>query len=288
MKKTLNIRLIVLVLFGLLLSGTTSNTLYAQKKTSVRLKLNFIKIMDEGFTFTVEAGARINSKNVTIPDLEILFYNEFDSESELLGKVTTNSSGSAEYKFQKIDAIKIDTTTTFYTIKAVFKGNDTLRKASRSVSFKNADLRAEVIQRDSTYFIAATLTDRSTEQPIINQAIGVQLVRLFMPHQIEEFTVTDENGTIIVPIEEGLPGIDGNLTLEVLLNDSDDYGTVKDVVIAPIGKVIVDESTFDERTMWSPRNKTPIFLLIFPNLLIFGMWGLIIYLIINLFKITKS
>ena len=102
MKKTLNIRLIVLVLFGLLLSGTTSNTLYGQKKTSVRLKLNFIKIMDEGFTFTVEAGARINSKNVTIPDLEILFYNEFDSESELLGKVSTNSSGSAEYKWTRV------------------------------------------------------------------------------------------------------------------------------------------------------------------------------------------
>ncbi|VAW18293.1 hypothetical protein MNBD_BACTEROID04-89, partial [hydrothermal vent metagenome] len=95
-------------------------------------------------------------------------------------------------------------------------------------------------------------------------------------------------GAILVPVEEGIPGIDGNLTFEVVLNDSDDFGTVKAIVEAPIGVPIVDESTFDQRTMWSPRNKTPLFLLILPNLLIFSIWGLIIYLITNLFKITKS
>jgi hypothetical protein len=63
---------------------------------------------------------------------------------------------------------------------------------------------------------------------------------------------------------------------------------VKALVNAPIGVPIVDESTFDERTMWSPRSKTPLFLLIFPNLIILGIWGLIIYLILNLFKLKKS
>ena len=104
----------------------------------------------------------------------------------------------------------------------------------------------------------------------------------------EDFYSTDENGTIIVPIEEGMPGVDGILTFEVVLNDSDDYGTVKALVKAPIGIPIVDESTFDDREMWSPRNKTPLFLLILPNILTFGMWIIIIYLIINLFRIFKT
>ena len=99
---------------------------------------------------------------------------------------------------------------------------------------------------------------------------------------------TDQDGTILVPVEEGIPGVDGNLTFEVVLEDSDDYGTVKALVHAPIGVPVVNESTFDERTMWSPRTKTPYFLLIFPNLVIFTMWSFIIYLIINLFKIQKS
>lgn len=112
---------------------------------------------------------------------------------------------------------------------------------------------------------------------------------MFKPLRIgEEFNSTDDEGSILVPIDDGIPGVDGNLGIEVVLNERDDYGTVKAVVFAPIGVSIVDESTFNQRTMWSPRTKTPIFLLIFPNLLIFGIWGFIIYLIFNLFKLSKS
>ena len=158
----------------------------------------------------------------------------------------------------------------------------------KSIDFKDVDIKAKLITKDSINYITATLVDVITGSPLENESLGVQVQRLFQPLQIEEFNITDENGTIIVPIENGIPGIDGNLNIEVLLSESDDYGTVKAVIIAPIGTLIVDESTFDDRTMWSPRNKTPLFLLIFPNLLIFGMWGYIIYLIANLFKIAKS
>ena len=77
--------------------------------------------------------------------------------------------------------------------------------------------------------------------------------------------MTDDNGSIIVAVDNDIPGINGNLMIEVTLSDSDSYGTVKALVKAPYGTPIVEESTFDKRTMWSPRNKTPLFLLIFPN-----------------------
>ena len=110
-----------------------------------------------------------------------------------------------------------------------------------------------------------------------------------MPLQIgDEFNNTYDDGTILVPIEEEIPGVDGNLTFEVVLKDNDDYGTVKALINSSIGVPIIDESTFDKRTMWSPRNKTPLFLLIFPNILIFGIWSILIFLLINLYKITKS
>ena len=89
-------------------------------------------------------------------------------------------------------------------------------------------------------------------------------------------------------MEDDIPGVDGVLTLEVVLNDSDDYGTVKALITAPIGIPIVEESTYDQRTLWSPRDKTPISILVFANLLIFGIWGMLFYLMYNLFKISKS
>ena len=137
--------------------------------------------------------------------------------------------------------------------------------------------------------MTATLIDVNTNSPIVDESLTVQVQRLFRPLRIgEEFNFTDDEGSIIVPIENDIPGVDGNLTFEVVLYESDDYGTVKALVSSPIGIPIIDESTFDQRTMWSPRNKTPIFLLIFPNLLIIGIWGLIVYLTLNLFKLSKS
>lgn len=195
--------------------------------------------------------------------------------------------GESKFSLSNIGTLQPDSTGV-YTVKISFKGNDTFKKVTKSISFKNADINAKLITKDSINYITATLLDAHTGIPMVEESLSVQVQRLFQALQIEEFNITDENGTIIVPIEDGIPGIDGNLTIEVILSESDDFGTVTATVIAPIGTKIVDESTFDDRTMWSPRNKTPLFLLIFPNLIIFGMWGLIIYLITNLFKITKS
>lgn len=274
--------------FLVLLSVFLGTAAFAQtaKKNTVRLRAQYVKIMNGEVFFEIKATSRVNKKNIAVANIDLSIFNEFDGESILLGKTTTNMNGENIFVLDNINAIQPDSTS-IYTIKVSFKGNDAFKKASKSIRFKNADINAKLITKDSINYITATLLDTSTDSPIENEALGVQVQRLFQPLQIEEFNITDESGTIIVPIEDGIPGIDGILNIEVVLNESDEFGTVKAIVNAPIGTPIVDESTFDQRTMWSPRNKTPLFLLIFPNLLIFGMWGLIIYLIINLFKITK-
>jgi len=286
MKNILNIRSFFLVVLSVFLvtSGFSQNV----KKGKTRLKVKYVKIMNEGVYFDIKAGAKVNKQNINISDIDLIVFNEFGDEKIKIGKTTTNMSGKSRFKLQNLDAIKPDSTGTYNLIFS-FKGNDTFKKAKKSISFKDAKIEAKLITKDSINYITAILKNVSSDSLLINRPLTVKLQRLFKPLFIgKEFNITDEDGTILVPIEEGLPGVDGNLTFEVLLNESEEYGTVIALVNAPIGKHIVDESTFDQRTMWSPRNKTPLFLLIFPNLLIFGIWGLIIYLIANLFKINKS
>ena len=137
--------------------------------------------------------------------------------------------------------------------------------------------------------MSATLKDVYLDSLLSETPLNVGVERLFKSLPLgKEFNYTDKNGTILVPVEEGIPGLDGKLVIEVVLNDSDDYGTVKALVNTTFGKTIVLDNSFENRTLWSPRNKTPIFILIFANLLIFAMWGIIIYLITNLFRINKS
>lgn len=290
-KNKLNQRLIFLTLAGVIAFSFGFNTkLHSQetKKNTVRLKVDYIKIMDSISYFKINAFSRIDQENVDVSNIELEIYNELDGEEFNLGTVTTDMHGNCNFILKNLNEIKSDSTNT-YNVTVSFNGNDAYKKASKSVSFKDATIITKLVTRDSINYISATLKETVTDSVLSDRLLTVQIQRLFRPLRIgEEFNSTDENGTIIVPIEEGIPGIDGNLIIEVVLADSDEYGTVKALNKAPVGVPIVDESTFDERTMWSPRNKTPLFLLIFPNLLIFGIWGLIVYLFINLFKISKS
>jgi len=265
----------------------TSSFAQKAKKDKVRLKANYVKIMNNEIYFDIQASAKVDRKNVPVSKVELVIFNVLGDEQLELGKITTNMDGEARFTLKNLNSIKPDSTNT-YNIEISFDGNESFKRASKSLSFKNANIDAKLVTIDSINYVTATLVNKFTDSIIAGQSLKVVVQRLFKPLVIKEFNETDEDGTILVPIPEGIPGVNGNLTIEVVLNDSDEFGTVKALVNAPVGTHIVDESTFDQRTMWSPRNRTPLFLLIFPNILIFGIWGLIIYLIANLFKITKS
>lgn len=282
MRNPLMIRRIFLVVISLFLC----TSVFAQDK--VRLKADYVKVMNEGVYFDIQATAKVNDENVNVSNIELVIYNLVGDEQVALGKTKTNMQGKSRFKLKDLNSIKADSANT-YNIDISFDGNDKFSGATKSISFKNADIVAKLVTIDSVYYVTATLTDKSTDSLLIGQSLKVQVQRMFKPLPIgEEFNETDGDGTILVSIPEGIPGVDGKIAIEVVLSESDDFGTVIAVVNAPIGKTIVDESTFDQRTMWSPRSKTPLFLLIFPNLLTFGIWGIIIYLIFNLYKITKS
>jgi len=290
MKKQLNFRYVFLALLSVFLFTSFTQEIQAQdaEKNRLRLTVDYTKIIDGESYLDIRARSRIDKVNTNVPNIVLNVVNEFEDEEVQLGTSTTNMNGESRFVIKDFNNLKSDTTNT-YNIVVSFKGNDGFKRTSKSVSFKDAKIAAKMVAKDSINSITATLTDVATGEPISDESLNVELDRLFRSLPIgEEFNFTDENGTILVNIEEGIPGVDGILTFAVVLNESDDYGTVKAIVKAPIGTLIVDESTFDDRTMWSPRNKTPLFLLIFPNLLIFGMWGLIVYLFFNLFKISKT
>ncbi|WP_420321178.1 hypothetical protein [Flagellimonas sp.] len=284
------LRYIFFIGLAILLLPLQSEVVYAQttKKNTVRLKLDYVKVMNEQGYLNIKAIARIDKQMTDVPHIDLEVYYEFEDEEFPLGNTRTNMSGKSRFMLPSLGDIKADSTNT-YTLGIAFGGNDSFKRASKTVSFKDANIATNLFTKDSVNYIEATLTDAVTNLPIAESSLKVQVERLINPLPIgEEFNYTDENGTIVVPVEEGIPGMDGNLKLEVVLSDSDDYGTVKAMAEAPYGVAIVEESTFDERTLWGPRSKTPIFILLFTFFLILATWGPILYLVRNLYRITKS
>jgi len=290
MKIHLNIRPILTVFVSVLIFSTFSQNAYSQnsEKNKVRLSASYFKTMDQEAFIDIKATSKINRKTVGISNIELSINYKLNDEEISLGIATTNMDGKSKFVLKNMNNLKPDSTGT-YTISIFFKGNDLFKKSSKNISFKDVNITSQIITKDSINYITATLVNTFSKEPVIGESLEIKIARLFKPLNIgKPYYKTDELGEILVPIENGIPGVEGYLTIQVVLNDSDDYGTVTDLTKAKIGIPIVEESTFDKRTMWSPRNKTPLFLLILPNIFIIAIWGIIFYLISNLFKLYKS
>ncbi len=262
----------------------------AQEQTQhrVRIKADYFKVMNQGSHIELSTSARINKKTVGIPGLELEVYNINDEEDNALGTVMTDLDGKGRIDLGEITKYAIDSNA-YYNFSIRFKGIDSFKRANRDISIKDAAISAKHVVRDSVDYLEATLKDMARDSTIAGVSLDIQVRRLFAPLKLgEEFNTTDGSGTVLVPIESGIPGKDGNLILEAVLNDNDDYGNVMAIVEAAVGIPIVEDTSFDERALWGPRGKTPIFILVFTYTLILGILGIIIYLVMNLFRIKNA
>ena len=105
----------------------------------------------------------------------------------------------------------------------------------------------------------------------------------------DDFYTTDENGAVELEFDTVIPGdAEGNIEISCLLEDNEDFGTISALTSQKWGTPFIDDNAaFEKRTLWSTRDKTPYWLLIFPNLMIVGVWGIIAYLVIQIIKIKK-
>ncbi len=279
--------LVLLVgVFFTLIPGHEANA--QQKKERVRLNADYVKVTGKEHYLDIKASARIDRQTVPVSKIDLTVASVLDDEETEIGTVSTNSAGTAKFLIQDFASLEPDSTGV-YNLIVIFDGNDTFKKGSRDVSFRDATIVTELVERDSLNFISARITDTALDSALAEIDLNVQVERLFRPWKIgEDYYSTDEDGSIEVEIPDGIPGVEGILNLEVVLKESDDYGTVKTVLAAPVGEVIVDESTFDQRTMWSPRGKTPVVLLAVTYSFIIIVWGIFLYLGINLYRIVKS
>jgi hypothetical protein len=259
-----------------------------EKKERLRVRAVYTKIMNGPVHLDLSTSARIDRTNVDVPNIPLEIYYEVDGEEFPLGEVTTGPDGNAHYTLENLGEIRPDSTGLFI-LGASFDGNDSFRRASRSVEFRDAAINASLEQRDSLSYVSATLSDVALDSLVEDALIKVQVKRMFKPLRLsEDLLMTDADGSILVEIPPDIPGKDGILDIEVVIEDNETYGTVKSGLQAPVGTPIVVESTWDQRALWARGSKAPVFVLFFTGALVIGSWGIIAYLIVNLSKIAKS
>ena len=261
---------------------------FAQEdKKNANLSVQFIKLMKE-HSSTIEIVAQFKEKKIFSPckNLMLSIYKLENAEDTLgvkIGTCVTNDLGKATFVIAKKYSGPSSSFTAKIEKSKVYEDN------AETISVMDASIEASIEKTDSTYNIKARLVDENNN-PIADEALLVGLKRTFgnLSMGEEDSYTTDADGNIIVPIDKNLTGLNGILNFQVILKENDTYGTVVANLYSKFGVPITDKSTFDKRTMWSPPTKTPLFILIIPNIILIGIWSILTMLLINLYKIYKS
>jgi hypothetical protein len=99
---------------------------------------------------------------------------------------------------------------------------------------------------------------------------------------------TDENGAITVDFPTDLPGdAAGNLIIVARVEENDRYGNLEFRRKINWGVPLLIDPRLHARELWSSRANAPIYLIVLVNTILIGIWGVIAYIVYEVFQIKK-
>lgn len=124
----------------------------------------------------------------------------------------------------------------------------------------------------------------------VEMKVGIQRLGGILSAGDEETYTTDSSGAVTVELtKDSLPGDQrGNVVLVAKVEDNDQYGNLVVEKAVPWGVAAKSgKNFFQQRKLWATKFRTPIWLLFLANSVIIGVWGTIIYLVIQIVRIRK-
>ncbi len=212
-----------------------------------------------------------------------------DSTESLVAPLRTNNKGKATATIPS--SLK-----TAWDVAAQhnFKVKDDGGETVAELAITKARVSIDTLNEDGTRNIVVTVQKRENDGwvPVseVEMKVGVNRLLGILPGGDEETYTTDSSGTVTVPFtKEKLPGdTSGNILLAVEVMDNDELGNLKTVKEVPWGVATKPvNGFFEQRTLWSTRNRTPVWLMLMAYSIIAGVWGTLIYLVFQMVKIKK-
>jgi hypothetical protein len=121
--------------------------------------------------------------------------------------------------------------------------------------------------------------------------VGVERLASFLTAGEEETYTTDSTGAVTVQFnKDSIPGDQlGNIILAARVTDNDQFGNLLIEKTVKWGTPsIVNHNFFRQRTLWSTRFRTPIWLLCMASGIIAIVWVTILYLVWQLVRIKRE
>jgi hypothetical protein len=266
----------------------------AQDKTekgTIKIDLAYHQLNNDLPVIKVSAKTKKEKKFQTVEGVVInLFFNTENSQG-FMGRVETNSNGAGSLALPVRFKDQFDSLFSFKFIGTLIQ-NDSFEDQSTELEISKAKIELTLEDMDSAHTIhAKVLAFQDTgwvAQPETEIKLVVRRLLSDLTATEEETFTTDKDGEASAEFSLNIPGdAQGNIIVGAKIDDHEVYGSLVSTGTAKWGLPLVPDNSFAKRTLWATRDKTPLWLLIFPNLMIAGVWGIIFYLIYLVIRIIK-
>lgn len=259
----------------------------SQAKLQPRVDLSYFRVQQEAPYLIVRVRTKDGKKFEPVTGVNVtLLLNDQE-----LGVVMTGKNGEGKYVIPDNIGSSLDTLLQF-AFSAKLISDAKLEGAEKEIEIYQSRLTLNATASQDGKQVQATIEkrDKTGWTPVSGVEMKLFIKRQFGRLPIGEETYTsDENGKVEMDFKASIPGDkSGKITLGCMIEDGEDLGNLTAVKEVEWGTPFVAKhDEFNDRTLWATSDKTPIWLLVFPNLIIVVVWGLIFYLLLQIVKIRK-
>jgi hypothetical protein len=261
------------------------------EKGTISINLAYHQLNDDLPQIKVSAKTKIERKFQPVEGVEVNIFFNAETSQGFIGRVKTNNHGAGSLSLPARFKDQWDSLSAF-TFIGTLTQNDRFEDQSTELEITKARIELSLNEVDSIRTIQARVLARQDTSWVAQPETEIKLVVRRLSSDLkateEETFTTDEKGEISAEFVLSIPGdAQGNIVVGAKIDDHEIYGNLVSAKTAAWGQPLVPDSSFAKRTLWATRDKTPLWLLIFPNLIIISVWGFIFYLVYLITRIIK-
>jgi hypothetical protein len=291
MKPNNHHKLFIIMLF---LFGTAVSKINAQDSTASTTVLSVRYFLPENKIPYVDVSTKkkVGRKFEPVKGIPVNVYFSEAAEKNLLGKIITGINGEGRVALPASFKATWDSLNEFKFV-AVSDSSAGVESLSGDVTIKKAILVIDTTSTEGIRTVTAQLKEKNGNEWVavkeIEMKLGIKRMLGNLTVGDKETYTSDSTGMASAEFKrDSMPGDEkGNLILVARVEDNDNYGNLVVEKSVPWGKSVQAETHFWHRTLWSTGNRAPLWLLFIAYSIVIGVWGTIIFLVLQIVKIKK-
>ena len=283
-----------LIFITLLLAGIICNAQDStgSEKKELQLNVSYYQPQNNVPYLLVTTKTKVERRFIGVKDLKVNVYLNDETDSNLIQSFQSNATGE-ERVYIPISFKEVWKAASSFTFIAVAAANKEFDETKGQAQITKAKIEIDTSRTAETKSVIVNVNQLQNGEWVpakeVELKIAVKRSLGNLPIGDEETYTTDSTGSVTAEFKRDslLGNATGNFILIARTEDNENFGNLFVEKNVNWGVPPIINNSFDQRSLWATRNKTPVWLLGLAGSIIAGVWGTLIYLILQLLKIRK-